>query len=66
MWLGAILFVSLHGGSGLTDDGFQVCGGCVHSPLRGELVPLGVNVYPFSICDVHPFAIPGDELVNAR
>ena len=66
VWFGALLFVSLHGGSGFMDDNFQACRGCVHSPLRGKLVTLGVDVYPFPIFDVHPFAISRGFFVNAR
>ena len=66
MRFGAILFVSLHGVCGFMDGDFQACGGFVHSPLRGKLVPLGVDVHHFSVFDVHPFPISGDFFENAR
>ena len=60
MWFGALLSVTLHGGCGFMDGDFIGVSGYVHSPLRGKLVPLGVDVYPFSVFDVHPFSISGD------
>ena len=38
----------------------------MRSPLSGSFIPLGVDVYTFSIFDVYTFSISGDVFVNAR
>ena len=38
----------------------------MRSPLSGSFIPLGVDIHPFAIFDVHPFLISGDVFVNAR